>query len=124
MSRDERADTGLQAQSSRWLKAQKLLENQSVKLHTFSPSGRRVWTVVGTEGDFLVDFDNERPFCSCDDFHFRVLGGKIPECYHLIAARKAVEEGQYADVEFSDEEFAPFLRALVKDMFSHFRAVR
>ena len=124
MSQDGRAET--QAKSSRWLKAQKLLENQSVKLHSFNPSGRRLWTVVGTEGDFLVDFegDNEHPFCSCDDFHFRVLGGKVPECYHLMAARNAVEEGRYSVIEFSDEEFAPFLRALVRDLFSHFRDVR
>jgi predicted nucleic acid-binding Zn finger protein len=110
------------ANSPRWARAQKLVENQSVKLHTFEPSGRRIWTVVGKEGDFLIDYerDSERPpYCSCDDFHFRVLSGKVPECYHLIAVKRAIEEGKYAVIEFADGEYEPFLKALLADLFSH-----
>src|SRR5207244_13658276 len=44
----------------------------SVKKHTFSPSGRVVLTVVGRDGEEFID--PERPFCSCDNFFFKVLG--------------------------------------------------
>ena len=77
---------------------------------------------MGKEGDFLIDYESgsERlPYCSCDDFHFRVLSGKVPECYHLMAAKKAIEEGQYAVIGFADGEYEPFLRALLSDLFSH-----
>ena len=112
----------LQTNTKRIARAQKLVENQCVKMHLFVPSGRKVWTVVGVQGDSLVDVDEKeiRQYCSCDDFHYRVLSGKVPECYHLIAARRAIAEGQYAEIEFSDEEFEPFLHALVRDLFSHF----
>ena len=70
--------------SPRLLRAQKLIESHNVKLHFFLPSGRGIWTVVGNEGDLLVDPDPEKPFCSCEDFHYRVMSGKVAECYHLI----------------------------------------
>lgn len=87
----------------------------------FEPSGFSVWTVVGKDGDFLVDIETDRAkqYCSCSDFHFRVLSGKVPECYHLIAARTALKEGKYSTTKFSDEELNSFLKALLKDSFSH-----
>jgi predicted nucleic acid-binding Zn finger protein len=88
------------------------------------PSQREIWTVVGSEGDFLVEYDPEgriQPFCSCDDFHFRVLGGSIAECYHLIATRKAKETNRFSTITFSDEEFKPFLRALIDDVFANIK---
>lgn len=108
--------------SGRMGKANKAVEAQRVKLHKFLPSGRTIWTVVGNESDSFVDFDLEssrKPYCSCDDFYFRVLSEKVPECYHIVAARKAAKEGMYSIVEFSDEELLDFLRALVSDIFEH-----
>ncbi|MDA4131118.1 MAG: hypothetical protein OK457_10135 [Thaumarchaeota archaeon] len=101
-------------------KARKVVESLAVKLHKFSPSGRNVWTVVGSDGDFLVDLGStgSKPYCSCSDFYFRVLSGLIPECYHLIATKTAVKDEMYSVVEFSDEEFPGFMRALVLDNFS------
>jgi predicted nucleic acid-binding Zn finger protein len=106
----------------RWVRAQRLVETLSVKLHIFLPSGRTIWTVVGREGDFLVDCSQDpttNPYCSCNDFHFRVLGGKVGECYHLTALKTAMAEGQYAQVEFNDEEYEAFLKALLHDVFSN-----
>ncbi len=106
----------------RWDRAQKLVQNLGVKLHRFQPSKREVWTVVGKEGDFLVDYDpgdKGRSYCSCNDFHFRVLSGNVPVCYHLLATEMAYSQGQYAVVEFRDDEYEDFIRALVSDLFSH-----
>ncbi|MHB1908062.1 MAG: hypothetical protein ACYCQJ_04215 [Nitrososphaerales archaeon] len=102
-------------------KANKVLEDRAVKVHCFVPSGREIVTVLGNEGDSLVSYaeNGARSYCSCDDFYFRVQSGSVPECYHLIAVRRALQNGQYSKVSFSDEEFAPFVSALVKDIFSH-----
>jgi predicted nucleic acid-binding Zn finger protein len=102
-------------------RAERVVNKLGVKLHVFDPSGREIWTVVGTEGDALVNIDRfgeGKQYCSCDDFHFRVLGGAVSECYHLIAARKARERNLYSKVVFSDEEYASFLRSLLADIFS------
>jgi predicted nucleic acid-binding Zn finger protein len=90
-----------------------------VKVHRFEPSGREIWTVLGRDGDLLVDLSEKRSsYCSCDDFYFRVQAGQVRECYHLMAARKARESGQFSTIVFSDEEYQSFLRALVVDIFS------
>ncbi|MDA4111195.1 MAG: hypothetical protein OK439_01545 [Thaumarchaeota archaeon] len=111
---------GAAVRSNRADRARKVVESQAVKLHRFLPSGITVWTVVGRDRDFFIDpgLENHRPYCSCNDFHFRVLGGLIPECYHLLAARTASENEMYSVIEFSDEEFPGFLRALISDNFS------
>src|SRR2546426_4663076 len=54
----------------------------NVKKHTFSPSGRGVLTVVGRDGEEFID--PERPFCSCSNFFFKVLGGGAETSYHLL----------------------------------------
>jgi predicted nucleic acid-binding Zn finger protein len=103
----------------RWDKASKVVENENVKLYSFLPSGRRLWTVAGREGDYLVDFETaKKPSCSCDDFYFRVLSGKVPECYHLMAARRAVKEGAYQIIDRLDEEYPVILKRLLDDLFS------
>ncbi len=110
-----------QRKLSRKQRAHKVVSDFGVKLHHFEPSGRELWTVVGTEGDALVDYDlsgGREQYCSCNDFHFRVLGGSVSECYHLIAAREAREENHYSKIDFSDEEYASFLRSLLSDIFS------
>jgi predicted nucleic acid-binding Zn finger protein len=102
-------------------RAEKVVNNLGVKVHHFEPSGREIWTVVGIEGDALVDYDpseTRQQYCSCDDFHFRVLGGTVSECYHLIAARKAREDNRYSKIIFSDIEYVSFLRSLLADIFS------
>jgi predicted nucleic acid-binding Zn finger protein len=102
-------------------RAQRVVENLGVKLHRFLPSGTELWTVVGRETDFFVDLPpgGARDYCSCDDFYFRVLSGKVPECYHLTAVKEAKKRNMFSIVEFSDDELTGFLKALISDIFAN-----
>ena len=86
-----------------------------VKESRFLPSGRKVITVVGRLGDEFID--PEKPYCSCSNFYFRVLGGREETCYHLISYRVAVMTGKVDVTEFSDEEYGAYLVATVRDVF-------
>ncbi len=102
-------------------RAQRVVDNLGVKLQLFEPSKREIWTVVGADGDFFVDFDplgRRLEYCSCEDFHFRVLGGSVSECYHLIALKHARETNLFSKIIFSDDEYEGFLRALLLDIFA------
>lgn len=85
-----------------------------VKRHTFVPSGKTLYTVVGRSGDEFVD--PEVPFCSCESFFFTVLGGKSDTCYHLLAYRIASESDVFSETQFHDEEFRYFLGLLSSDL--------
>ncbi len=99
---------------SRRERALRLVESRSIKLHRFLPSGREVWTVVGSDGDQLVDAS--QPYCSCRDFHFRLLTDKEEECYHLLALKMSKESDLYDIIEFQDEEYAYFIRGLLEEL--------
>jgi len=86
-----------------------------VKESVFLPSGRKVISVVGTLGDELID--PEKPYCSCSNFFFRVLGGREETCYHLLSHRIAKKTGKVDIVKFSDEEYGPYLAAIIADVF-------
>ena len=89
-------------------------------MHKFNPSGLSIWTVVGSECDFLVSFDpadDSKIYCACGDFYYRVLSGKVSECYHILAAKIAFEEQMYVVVNFADDELPSFLRAIISDDF-------
>ncbi len=90
-----------------------------VKECRFLPSGRKVITVVGRLGDEFIDPD--KPYCSCSNFFFRVLGGREETCYHLMSYKIAVKTGKVDVLEFSDEEYAPYLVATVRDVFEVLR---
>jgi predicted nucleic acid-binding Zn finger protein len=90
-----------------------------VKECRFLPSGRRIVTVVGKFGDEFLDPD--KPYCSCSNFYFRVLGGREEACYHLISYRIAAKAGKVDVIEFSDEEYGPYLSATVQDVFDVLR---
>ena len=90
-----------------------------VKEARFSPSGRKVVTVVGRMGDEFID--PERPYCSCSNFYFRVLGGREEICYHLLSYRIASKLGRVDRVEFSDDEYGPYMAAAVRDVFEVLR---
>jgi predicted nucleic acid-binding Zn finger protein len=104
---------------SREERAEAVIRNSGVKLHRFEPSGREIWTVLGSDGDLIVDLSDRRaPYCSCGDFYFRVQAGQVRECYHLIAAKKAKDAGSFSLVRFEDEEFYSFVTALIADLFA------
>ena len=90
-----------------------------IKESVFLPSGRKVFTVVGTLGDDFID--PERPYCSCSSFFFHVLGGKEKLCYHLIGFKVAERTGSIDVIEFSDEEYGPYLSATIRDVFEVLR---
>ncbi len=87
----------------------------SVKEVRFKPSGRRLYSVVGKMGDEFID--PEKPYCSCSNFFFKVLGGRDELCYHLLSYKIAVKTGKVDVVEFSDEEYGPYLTATIGDVF-------
>ncbi|HKT21715.1 MAG TPA: hypothetical protein VJR06_03710 [Nitrososphaerales archaeon] len=90
-----------------------------VKEARFLPSGRKVVTVVGRMGDEFVD--PERPYCSCSNFFFRVVGGREEICYHLLSYKIASETGKVDVIEFADEEYGPYFAATVRDVFEVLR---
>ena len=91
----------------------------AVKEARFLPSGRKVITVVGRLGDEFID--PERPYCSCSNFFFRVVGGREETCYHLLSYKVAVKAGKLDVIDFSDEEYGPYLSATVLDVFDVLR---
>jgi predicted nucleic acid-binding Zn finger protein len=90
-----------------------------VKESIFLPSGRKVTTVVGSLGDEFVD--PEKPYCSCSNFFFRVLGGREESCYHLLSYNIAQRAGRIDVIEFSDDEYGPYFAATARDVFEVLR---
>ena len=90
-----------------------------VKESVFLPSGRKVFTVVGRAGEEFIDPD--RPFCSCSNFFFRVLGGREETCYHLLSYEIASKSGKLDVVKFSDDEYGADCAAAVRDVFEVLR---
>jgi predicted nucleic acid-binding Zn finger protein len=86
----------------------------SVKKHVFTPSGRTIFSVVGSNADEFIDPD--KSFCSCESYFYSVLSAKTKQCYHLLAYKIASESGLIHEVEFDDEEYDLFLRLLASDV--------
>jgi predicted nucleic acid-binding Zn finger protein len=86
-----------------------------VKESRFQPSGRKLITVVGRLGDEFVD--PEKPYCSCSNFYFKVQGGREDACYHLLSYWIASKTGRVDVVGFDDEEYGPYLIAVLNDVF-------
>lgn len=89
-----------------------------VKCHKFLPSGREIWTVVGSLGDQLVQ--ERQPYCTCGNFHFAVLGGKKRSCRHLDAVRTSKYEQAYDKLELEDADYGRFLYLLMKSIHAQF----
>lgn len=92
-----------------------------VKRHVFLPSGRYVYTVVGSNADEFIDPD--KPFCSCESFFYGVLSTKVKYCYHILSYKIADESDLIQDVRFDDEEYDTFMRLLASDAL-HSRELR
>ena len=88
--------------------------NGSVKMQVFSPSGRVIYTVVGRSGEEFID--PFKPFCSCKNFFFGVLGGRDQTCYHLLSYEIAKESGMFDRICLHDEEFESFTKFLAHDL--------
>lgn len=92
-----------------------------VKRHTFLPSGRYIYTVVGSNADEFVDPD--KSFCSCESYFYGVLSAKVKYCYHILSYKIADESGLIQDARFDDEEYDTFMRLLAFDVL-HSRELR
>lgn len=84
-----------------------------VKKHVFLPTGRSIFSVVGSSSDEFIDPD--KSFCSCESYFYSVLSAKSEYCYHLLAYKIANESGLVKEVRFDDEEYDDFLRLLAGD---------
>jgi predicted nucleic acid-binding Zn finger protein len=85
-----------------------------VKKHVFLPSGRSIYTVVGSNADEFID--SETSFCSCESYFYGVLSGRIERCYHVLSYMIADEAGLIQEVEFDDQEYDTFLQLLASDV--------
>lgn len=94
-------------------KAVALAEQRLVKLHLFLPSNRRILTVIGKMYEYWVDMEHR--YCTCKGYYFRLMH-TTELCYHLSAALYASKEGLIDTIVFSDDEYEPFLRALIIDI--------
>ena len=93
----------------RLIRALEVVHTEKVTVHTFEPSGRKVWTVEGEKGEYLV-FPKAK-FCSCQDFYFQVVKKmKVHLCYHLIAQKMASVLNQFIKKEHPDDEYDEFLK--------------
>ncbi len=85
-----------------------------VKRHLFLPSGRSIYTVVGSNADEFID--PEKPFCSCESYFYGVLGAKVKYCYHILSYKIADESSLVQEVRFDDEEYDTFMGLLASDV--------
>jgi predicted nucleic acid-binding Zn finger protein len=92
-----------------------------VKKHVFLPSGRSIYTVVGSNADEFID--PEKSFCSCESYFYGVLSTKVSYCYHILSYRIAEESRLIREVKFDDEEYDAFLALLASDVL-HSRELR
>jgi predicted nucleic acid-binding Zn finger protein len=83
-------------------------------VHEFKPSNRRIYTVVGKDDEYWTEPDLD--FCSCRNYYYRSLSsGK--QCYHLTSAIQFVNQKTYSLLEFDDNEYDQFVRAIIQDAF-------
>jgi len=108
-----RIDMSEAREERRRRKAERLVEAGCVKHHVFTPSGRELWTVVGSRGDLVVD--DSPPFCACIHFNYRVLKDRDDTCVHLVALELAKKTGSHRELRLDDEEYGQLLRYLLRD---------
>jgi predicted nucleic acid-binding Zn finger protein len=83
--------------------ALQLVYAKRVKKYIFKPSCRVLWVVSGRKDEYQVI--PEANFCSCNDFYFRVVGGKKKLCYHLIAQKIAEALKIYEEKKLTNGEY-------------------
>ncbi len=88
------------------------LRERRVKRYVLRQSGRSTWVVVGKTGEYMVM--PRAPYCSCDDFYFRVIDGEARLCYHIIAQRLAECLNWFDVLELTEEEYEALVEELKK----------
>jgi predicted nucleic acid-binding Zn finger protein len=92
-------------------KTSKIISSGGVKRHLFNPSGLELWTVVGSEGEYIQFPD--RGVCSCPQSFFKRIRGEAEMCYHALAVKMARSNNEYVTVECSDDEIHILLGLLL-----------
>lgn len=80
---------------------EEIVREGHVKKYVFMPSGRVRLVVVGRHRDYIALINV--PYCSCDDYFFRVIHRSKPTCYHIEAVNLAIKTNNYETIEESDE---------------------
>ena len=88
---------------ARFSRAWELLKGRRVNKHLFHPSGRVMWTVNGSKGEYRIM--PAAAYCGCDDFYFAVISGESNACQHLIAQRLAALLLDYEVVNIDDSQY-------------------
>jgi predicted nucleic acid-binding Zn finger protein len=85
----------------------------TVKIHRFSPSGRRICSVVGKDAEYWTE--PELGFCSCKSYYYRSLSSGKP-CYHLTNTVKSIKEKTFTALGFEDSEYDQIIKAIIHDL--------
>src|SRR5438034_5646517 len=88
----------------RFPQALAIVEARKVTSYRFKPSGRTLWVVKGSKGEYQVM--PESMFCTCDDYYFRVMDNKKQLCYHLVAQQIAEALGRFDANVLSDSHYS------------------
>lgn len=88
-----------------------IVSERRVKCHVFEPSKRQIWTVVGMGKEHWLA--PEHNYCSCEGFYF---AKNKKSCYHLDSLRLAQNQHEIEYIEFSDEEYADFVKGLISEI--------
>ena len=94
-------------------KIESTVNEKRVKLHHFTPSDRKIWTIVGKEKEHWLEPDFE--FCSCPGFYFGMSKSQKP-CYHLESIKLAKKEKKFETIEFSDDVYENFISGLISEL--------
>jgi predicted nucleic acid-binding Zn finger protein len=97
----------LQFFRNRFTNALDAIVNLRVHKYLFTPSTRVLWSVDGKTQEYQIL--PSAPFCTCNDFYFRVINHEILLCYHLLAFRLARALNQYVTTVKSDQSYEEVL---------------
>ena len=100
----------LQSFQNRFTNALDAIMNFRVHKYLFNPSTRVLWSVEGKTHEYQIL--PSAPFCTCNDFYFRVISHEIFLCYHLLAFMLAHALDQYVVNVKSDTEYDEVLNRL------------
>jgi predicted nucleic acid-binding Zn finger protein len=89
-----------------------IADPRTVIVHTFSPSDRRICSMVGRDAEYWTEPD--LGFCSCKSYYYRSLSSGKPG-YHLTKAVQSIKEKTFTAFEFEDDEYDQFIRAIIHD---------
>lgn len=89
---------------------------RAVKIHMFSPSNRRICTILGKDEEYWTEPDLD--FCSCKNYFYKSLSSGKP-CYHLTSTVQSIKEKTFTALEFEDNEYDQFIRAIIHDSFNN-----